>query len=233
MNRSCLFVLVSLSLSALAAGCGGDDSSSHKSSTLRLDGTYKPTEQGAIASVTFSNDRDYELVPSGCNASDCVDRGTYRLDSASNTVTLENAVTHRERTITLENVRTEGSAASLVAKTIGTRTGELVSRGNETAQSGQDLTGDQQQLNGGQQKLNDGQQQLVDQVQQLIETIKEAAMNGQGMKQDDQGGQQQNGQQQNGQQQNGQQQQQQDDQQQQQQQPAGQQPADQDDNDQQ
>jgi hypothetical protein len=190
MNRSCLFVLVSLSLSTLVAGCGGDDSS-NKSSTLRLDGTYKPTEQGAIASVTFSHDKDYELVPSGCNASDCVDRGTYVLDSATNTVTLENAITHRERTITLENVKTAGTAASLVKTSLGTREGELVGREQETTKTGQETTQTGQQVTGDQQKLNEGDQKMIDKVQQLIETIKEAAMNGQGMKQDDQGGQQQ------------------------------------------
>lgn len=204
MNGRSLLVLLALSLSPVIAACGDDDSA-QKSSVLRLDGTYRPTQNGAIASVTFSNDKDYVLVPTGCNASDCVDRGTYRLDAATSTVTLENAVTHRERTITLENVKTGHAAGLIVGSSVGTRDGELVSRQNETAKTGQDLTGDQQQLTDGQKQLTDGQKQLIEKAQKLLETITEAAMNGQGMKQDDEGGQQDD-----------QQQQQQDDQQQQQ-----------------
>lgn len=182
MNARPIFLLIALSLSSTLAACGEDDSPS-KSSVLRLDGTYKPTQNGAIASVTFSNDKDYELVPTGCNASDCVDRGTYTLDAASSAVTLENAITHRERTIALENVKTGHAGGLIVGSAIGTRDGELVSRQNETAKTGQELNESQQQL-------TEGQKQLIDKAQKLLETITEAAMNGQGMKQDDQGGQQ-------------------------------------------
>lgn len=178
MNGRSIFVLIALSLSPVIAACGSDDPP-QKSSVLRLDGTYRPTQDGAIASVTFSNDTDYALVPTGCDGGDCVDRGTYRIDAEASTVTLENAITHRERTITLENVKTGRAAGLLVGSSLGTRDGELVSRQNETAKTGQDLTGDQQQL-------TDGQKQLIEKAQKLLETITEAAMNGQGMKQDDQ-----------------------------------------------
>jgi hypothetical protein len=178
MNRRSIFVLLALSLAA----CAGEEPAPQQSSTLRLNGTYRPTQDGAIQSVTFANDKDYSLVPSGCTAADCVDVGTYRLDSEASRVILKNA--RGERTIRLEGVKTADAAVALVKSFLSTREDlsepeSIVQRGQQTTNGQGQATGDQQQLNGS------NENQLVDQIGQLIKTIMEAVMDGQNMKKDD------------------------------------------------
>jgi hypothetical protein len=185
MNGRSIFVLLALSLTSTLAACGGDDPEPQQSSTLHLNGTYRPVTQGAIASVTFSNDKDYYLVPSGCAGGDCVDIGTYRLDSATSTIVLKNVETGRERTITLENVKTSDAAVALVKTFVGTR--DFVGRNQETTTGSQQLNGGgQSQVTGDQQQLNDGQSKITGQIVELLKTIVEALMNKQDMKKDDQ-----------------------------------------------
>lgn len=183
MNGRTIFALLALSLSPVVAACAADEPAP-KSSTLKLDGTYRPVSAGQIASVTFSNDKNYYLVPSGCSASDCVDIGTYRLDAATSTIVLKNADTGRERTITLENVKTSDAAAVLVKTYIG-HAAEFVSRGNETTTGSQELNEGDSKVSGDQQQLNEGQSKLAEQIVELVKTIVEALMNKQDMKKDD------------------------------------------------
>lgn len=184
MNGRSIFVLLALSLSPTLAACGDDEPTPQKSSTLQLNGTYRPTQEGAIGSITFSNDKDYYLVPSGCAASECVDMGTFRFDAATSTVFLKNVDTGRERTITLENVKTSEAAAMVVKTFLGAR--EFVGRNQETTGGQQQLNNGQQQVSGDQQQLNQGQSQLAEKIVELVKTIVEALFNKQGMQKDDQ-----------------------------------------------
>lgn len=184
MNGRSIFVLLALSLTSTLAACG-EDEPPQKSSTLQLNGTYRPiTQGGAIASVTFANGKDYYLVPGGCSVADCVDIGTYRLDEVTSTIVMKNGDSGRERSITLENVKTSEAAAALVKSYVGTR--EFVGRNQETTNGSQQLNGGgQQQVSGDQQQLNDGQSKITGQILELIKTIVEALMNKQNMKKDD------------------------------------------------
>jgi hypothetical protein len=186
MNGRSIFLLLALSVSSTLAACGGDDADPQKSSTLQLNGTYRPTpgQDGAIKSLTFTNGTDYYLVPSGCSSGDCVDIGTYRFDAATSTIVLANAETHRERTITLEEVKTSEAAGVLVKSLIGTQ--DFVDRNQETTNGSQQVTGGQEQVTGDQQKLNDGQSKLAEQIVELVKTIVEALFDKQDMKKDDQ-----------------------------------------------
>ena len=193
MNGRSIVLLLALSLSSTLAACDGDEPAPQKSSTLQVNGTYRPSEtgtDGAIASITFSNNKDYLLVPAGCTTGSCFDIGTYRIDQQTSTITLVNGETHRERTITLEEMKTSEAAAVLVKSFIGTRDliepGEqLVRPGQQTTNNGQETTNGQGQVTGDQSQLNNGQSELAKQVGELIKTIIEAIMNGQKMKQDE------------------------------------------------
>jgi hypothetical protein len=184
MNGRTIFLLLALSVSSTLAACGGDEPEPQKSSTLQVNGTYRSTQEGAIKSVTFTNGTDYYLVPNGCSSGDCVDIGTYRFDVATSTIVLINAETRRERTITLEEVKTSEAAAVLVKSIIGTQ--DFVDRNQETTNGSSQVTGGQQQVTGDQQKLNDGQSKLAEQIVELVKTIVEALFNKQDMKKDDQ-----------------------------------------------
>jgi hypothetical protein len=186
MNGRSIFLLLALSLSTTLAACGGDDPAPQKSSTLQVNGTYRPTEagtNGSIGSITFSNNKDYLLVPAGCTSGSCFDIGTYRFDAQTNTITLVNGTDHRERTITLEEMKTSEAAAVLVKTFIGTR--DLIEPGEQLVRPGQQTTNGQGQVTGDQSQLNNGQSELAKQVGELIKTIIEAIMNGQKMKQDE------------------------------------------------
>lgn len=193
MNGRSIFLLYALSLSSTLAACGGDEPAPQKSSTLQVNGTYRPTEagaNGAIGSITFSNNKDYLLVPAGCTSGSCFDIGTYRFDAQTNTITLVNGTDRRERTITLEEMKTSEAAAVLVKSAIHTlddlsEPEALVKRGQQTTNNGQQTTNGQGQATGDQSQLNNGQSELAKQVGELIKTIIEAIMNGQKMKQDE------------------------------------------------
>lgn len=175
MNRRTIVWLFALSLASSLAACGTDEPTAEKTSMLTLDGTYRPTQAGAIGSVTFTNGKDYYLVPSGCTGGGCVDIGSYRLDAERSTVVLKNGETGREQTIALEVVKTSDTATALVKTFIGTRDlmepEEIVKRG--------------QQANSGQQQVSGDQQGLTDKIVDLIKTVVEAFMNEQNMKKDD------------------------------------------------
>jgi hypothetical protein len=183
MNGRSIFVLLALSLSSILAACAGDEPAPQQSSTLKLDGTYRPTESGAIASITFSNHEDYLLVPAGCTSGSCFDIGTYRFDAHTNTIILRNGATQAERTIALDEVKTSEAALVLVKSFVHTR--DFLEPGEQLVNRGQQTNNGQGQATGDQSQLNDGQQQLAQQIGELVKTIVEAIMDGQKMKQDE------------------------------------------------
>ena len=187
MNRriiSALFALA-LSFSPAIAGCGGDDSADSHAPTPTLSGVYRPLDAGAIGSITFSGSVDYLLMPSGCKSGACAEIGTYSLDVASNVLVLDDAKTHRKRSIALEILETTGGGSgsadqgSLV-KSVAPL--DLVDPGQMLAKPGQQTT-----TGGGQQLATSGNG-TTGAAQQLLDLIKQLIMNGQQMKQDDQGG---------------------------------------------
>lgn len=190
MNRRPLYAVLALSSLSTLAACGSDEPAPVRSTALALDGTYRPTQEGAIASITFSHGKDYYLVPSGCAGGDCVDIGTYRLDERTSTVVLKNGDSGREQTIALEDVKTSDAAVALVKSFAGTRDftepESLIRRGQQTTGGQGQTTEGQGQASGDQQGLNGGGQQgLTDKIVDLFKTIVEAVMNQQKMKKDD------------------------------------------------
>lgn len=184
MNRRVIFSLFAIALGSTLPACGSEEPAREPSSIIVLDGTYRPTQAGAIGSITFSNGRDYYLVPSGCTGGGCVEIGTYRLDAQTSTVVLTRGESGREKTIRLENVKTSDAAAALVKTFVGTRDltepEEIIRRGQQTNGGQQRVSGDQQQ------QLNEGGQQgLAEKIVDLVKTIVEAVMNQQNMKKDD------------------------------------------------
>jgi hypothetical protein len=186
MNGRSIFVLLALSLSpSMLTACAGDEPSSPSSSSPpKLDGTYRPTQGGPIGSITFTNDRDYLLVPTGCSSGECMDIGTYRFDAQTSTVLLENGESHRVRAIALERIKTSDVASVLIESVV--RTADLVDPGEQHASTGNETTtGGSKQVTGNQQELASSGNKLAEKAVELIKTIVEALMNGQGMKKDD------------------------------------------------
>lgn len=182
-----ILLLLALTISPTLAACGDDEAPPSASSVLQLNGTYRPTEEGPIASVTFSNGKDYSLVPSGCESSACVDVGTYQVDAATRTLLLENAQTRRTKTITLEDVKTVSAGSALVTQSLSPR-GSLVgsnspstSTGNETTSTGNQTatTGNQSTSTGNQTTTTDNE--LAKGMNKLFDVVVAAAMNGQGV----------------------------------------------------
>lgn len=181
MNRrfiSALFAL-SFSFSPAIAACGGDDSGDSQAVQATLSGVYRPLDQGAIGSITFSGSQDYLLMPSGCAGGGCAELGTYRLDTASRVLLLEDGKTHQKRSIALEILETTTTSASLVQSIAPL---DLVEPGQQLSRTGQETT------TGGGQQLATGGNATTGAASQLLDLIKQLVMNGQKMKQDDQGG---------------------------------------------
>ena len=184
MNRQFISALFALtfSLSPAIAGCGGDDAET-KAATPTLGGVYRPLDQGPIGSITFTGSQDYLLMPSGCGGGACAEIGTNKLDTESNVLVLENATTHQKRSIALEILETTGggsaSQGSLV-KSVAPL--DLVDPGQMLARPGQQTT------TGNGQQLATGGNATTGAASQLLDVIKQLIMNGQQMKQDDQGG---------------------------------------------
>lgn len=177
MNRRFITALLTLSLVSTVAACGGDDGASTQTTSLELSGVYRPVDQGPIGSITFSGKKDYLLVPSGCVGGGCAESGTYRLDTASHVLVLENGQTHATRSIALEIVTTTPASGALV-KSLAPL--DLVDPGEQlTRPGGQQLT------NGSGQQLATGGNGLTGAVSQLLQIIQQAIMNGQQMKRDD------------------------------------------------
>ena len=181
MNRRFLSVLFALSVSISPAivACGGDDGQHAQAATPTLSGVYRPVDQGAIGSITFSGGQDYLLMPSGCAGGACAEIGTYRLDAANKVLVLEDAATHHTRSLALEILETTAATPSLV-KSVAPL--DLVEPGAQLARPGQPTT------SGGGQQLATSGNGTTGAASQLLELIKQLIMNGQQMKQDDQGG---------------------------------------------
>ena len=161
--------------------CGGDDDASTNAKTVnQLDGTYKPADasHSDIASITFTNNADYLLMPTGCSAGGCAEIGKYRIDQDTSTLWLG------ARSMPLEVLSTSPSNASLVKQSLRIM-GDLVDPGTQLSQPGQQLN------NGSGNQLNQSTgNKLADQISQLIQTITQMIMQGQQMNQQGQGGQQ-------------------------------------------
>jgi len=188
MNRRIISALFALtfSLAPAVAGCGGDDSADAHAQTPTLSGVYRPLQEGAIGSITFSGSQDYLLMPSGCKSGACAEIGTYSLDVASNVLVLDDATTHEKRSIALEILETTGGGSggagqgTSLVKSVAPL--DLVDPGAMLAQPGQQTT-----TGGGQQLATSGNG-TTGSPSQLLDLIKQLIMNGQQMKQDDQGG---------------------------------------------
>lgn len=183
MNSRFLFALCALSLATTVAACGSDDEAPAKTTTFQLTGVYRPVDQGPIGSVTFTGAKDYLLMPKGCAGGGCAEIGTYRLDTASKLLVLENGTTHETRSINFEILETTPAGGALV-KSI--RPLDLVDPGEQLTRPGGETTNGQQQVTGNQQQLAQSSGGITGAVTQLLQTIIQAMMNGQQMKQDDQ-----------------------------------------------
>ncbi|MDB4939259.1 MAG: hypothetical protein JWP87_6231, partial [Labilithrix sp.] len=181
MKPRFLFALLALSLGSTLAACGGDDEDA-SSSRLELNGVYRPVEQGPIGSITFSGANDYLLMPKACGGGGCAEIGTYRLDTASRVLVLEDATTHQTRSIALEILETSSSSGGGTSLVQSVKPLDLVQPGQELAKTGQETT-----TGGGKQLATTGNATTGD-ASKLIDTIKELLMNGQQMKQDGQKG---------------------------------------------
>jgi len=163
-NLPILFALL------LAAACGGDDDEAANAKTVnQLDGTYKPSDpaHSELASITFSGNVNYLLMPAGCQSGACAEIGKYRIDQETSTLWLG------ARSMPLEVLATTPSNATLVKQSLRIM-GDLVDPGTSLAQGGQ--------------QLNQGSgQQLAEQISQLIQTITQMIMSGQQMNQQNQG----------------------------------------------
>jgi hypothetical protein len=178
MNRQFVSVLLALSFSTLAA-CGGDDSADTGASALALSGVYRPVNQGAIASITFTNGKEYSLVPASCTVATCVEVGTYRLDAPRHVLMLENGATHETRTIAIDITKTAETSASRMSSV---RPLDLIEPGEqltrppqETTKTGQDTTKTGQDTTSGDGNLNGV-------ASALFQLVKEMIMAGQQMK---------------------------------------------------
>ncbi len=174
MNRGFISVLLALSFSTLAA-CGGDEPADTGTSTLALSGVYRPVSQGAIGSITFTNGKDYALVPASCTTASCVGVGSYRLDAPGHALVLENGTTHQTRTIAIDIVKTSDTSASLVSSV---RPLDLVDPGEQLTRPGQETTRTGQETTSGDGKLNGV-------ASQLLQLVKEIIMAGQQMQRED------------------------------------------------
>lgn len=185
-----LFVLLALTIAPSLAACGDDEPTQSASSVLQLNGTYRPTEPGPIGSVTFANGKDYSLVPAGCESSECSDVGTYRIDAATSTILLENARTHRTKTITLEDVKTVSAERALVVQGLSTRdslvntNSPTTTTGNETTTTGNQTTttGNETTTTGNETTTTDND--LTKDENKLLDVVASAAMNGQAVQRD-------------------------------------------------
>lgn len=183
MNRRFISVLLALSLSSTIAACGSDDENT-RSTPLALSGVYRPVDQGSIGSITFSGNKDYLLMPKGCGGGGCAEIGTYRLDTDSKLLVLENGTTHQTRSIALEVMETSQTSASLVQSIAPL---DLVDPGDQLTRPGQQTTNGSQKVTGnGQQQLATGGNGITGAVSQLLQLIQQAMMNGQQMQRDDQ-----------------------------------------------
>src|SRR4051794_25356400 len=106
MNRRFICVFLAITVSSSIAACGGDDEAAAPATVTELSGVYRPAEDGPIASITFSGNQDYLMMPKGCSGGACAEIGTYHLDMASKVIVLENGTTHKKSTIALEGVKT-------------------------------------------------------------------------------------------------------------------------------
>jgi hypothetical protein len=179
MNRRVIFALLALTFCSATTACGGGDDAKTQSTTLALSGVYRPVDQGPIASVTFSGKQDYLLMPVGCSGGGCAEIGTYTLDTASKVLVLENGATHETRSIALEVLETTPASGALV-KSVAPL--DLVDPGTQLARPQQPTT------SGGGQQLATSGNDTTGAASQLLQLIKQLIMNGQQMKQDDQGG---------------------------------------------
>jgi len=178
MNRRFICVLaLALAAAPTLAACGGDDESETQAAAPTLSGVYRPVGEGPIGSITFTGSKDYLLMPSGCAGGACAEIGTYSLDSAGRALVLENAVTHRTRTIALEIVKTSTPSASLVKSV---KPLDLVEPGQQLNRPG----GGQQLNNGSGNELASPGGGITGAVSQLLQVILEAIMNGQQMQRD-------------------------------------------------
>jgi hypothetical protein len=194
--RHVVLAASALSLGVLS-GCGSsDDDGAADSAEFR--GVYLPTTDGPIGSISFTSN-DYTLMPKGCSAESCTEIGTYTLDPARTTMTLS-PKTGASRTIAVQVLKTSGS------KPAGGGGGGLLQNLRPLDQN-TDLTDGPGEGTGGQLYTpaggstggltNPGNNGLVDcsksnvpncgqtttgDPSQLLERVIEAALNGQGMK---------------------------------------------------
>ncbi|HEY8072500.1 MAG TPA: hypothetical protein VIF62_00275, partial [Labilithrix sp.] len=188
--------LLALSISPFALpACGSGDDPPKK--TNQLDGTYRPSDPGAIGSISFKGGKDYLYMPNGCASQSCSESGTYSIQGDN--LVLEDAKTGESRAIALQVLETTPASGALV-QSIHPKD-DLTDPGTMLTQPGQQTVNNgQQTVNPGGQTTNTGQNtatsgnQLDGQVSQLLQVITQALMNAQQMNQ--QNGQNNGGQQQ-------------------------------------
>jgi hypothetical protein len=188
-----LLAALAVSLASTLAGCGS--SADNGPAPVKFSGVYRPIDNGAIGSITFSGDHDYLLVPTGCAGQACSDVGTYDVDQDRSKLLLLSAIDGTRRTITVKIIATSG----------GDLGGPLVQslHPRDLVDPGGSLTGGQQQLTTGSpqettktgqdttktgQETTENGKQLTEAISKLIETVTEALMDGQKMKGGDQQG---------------------------------------------
>jgi hypothetical protein len=132
MNGRSTFVLLAWVLCPWTVACGGPNDAS--TTATQLDGTYRPSDPGAIGSISFKKGTDYLYMPSGCASQACAETGSYRIDGAQ--LGLENA-TGETRTIALDIQKT--SQGSVLVQSQSLRPADLVNPGEQLAQSGEQL----------------------------------------------------------------------------------------------
>lgn len=163
-------------LAAAGSGCASDDDVSD----LDFVGTYRPTSGGAIDAITFSENKDYLLMPHGCQSQSCAELGRFHFDPSSKKLALTASKTGATRYLPVEVLETSRGAAKTSGSLVTTKTQQLLSGG------------------GGQELTNGKGEKLAESGQQLIEAILKALIDAQGMQKDDGKGDDKNGGDQNG-----------------------------------
>jgi hypothetical protein len=158
-------LLFAASLASMLLGCGGGDEKTETSANATaLSGRYRARTEGSIAIIVFGDERRYELAPTGCAESSCVEAGTYRIVDDDTRLVLEDVVTHLTRSVPFRVL--EESQAGLT--TSGLRAKGLVNGGGQLTNGGGSLAeGDGSLVTGGE-GLTKGGGALVSTVESFV-----------------------------------------------------------------
>ena len=175
--RNLLLLLVTLA----CAACGDDESQPRASSVLQLNGTYRPTESGAIGEISFSNNQDYVLLPAGCAGGECADIGTYRLDADNHLLYLRSRTTQRERTMTFDALAIEKAGAGSLVKSSLSPRDSLVNTGSTTTTTGNETTSTDSETTSTDNQTTSTEKDLTEDAKSLFDVVTAANLNGQGV----------------------------------------------------